>query len=220
MIFIANSEFHSGVVGLAASRLVDLYYRPAIVARIDEDFTRASCRSIPEFHITDALDECADLMVRHGGHAMAAGFTVKNDDLETLKTRLQEIASRNLSQQTLSPSLRIDVDVPLRELRPELIRYLDAIQPTGMGNPEALFMTRNVEVKKVKTFGSDNSHLRLTISDGWVTYDAIAFRRGELAANLSDRIDMVFTFETNNYNGVSTLRLNVRDLRAANQEMV
>lgn len=218
LIFVADPEFHSGVVGLAASRLVDLYYRPAIVARIDEEFTRASCRSIPEFHITDALDECADLMVRHGGHAMAAGFTVANENLEVLKKRLYDIAVRELSQQTLTPSIKVDVDVPLRELRPDLIRYLEAMQPTGMGNPEAVFMTRNVEVKKAKTFGSDNSHLRLTISDGWVTYDAIAFRRGEFAANLPGRIDLVYTFETNNYNGVTTLRLNVRDLRAALDE--
>ncbi len=217
LIFVANQDFHTGVVGLAASRLVDLYYRPAIVAKIDDDYTRASCRSIPEFHITDALDECADLMVRHGGHAMAAGFTVANDNLDLLKTRLYEIATRKLSQQTLTPSIKVDVDIPLRDLRPDLIRYLDAMQPTGMGNPEAIFMTRDVEIKKAKTFGADNSHLRLTISDGWLTYDAIAFRRGELASNLPNRIDLVYTFETNNYNGVTTLRLNVRDLRAARQ---
>jgi len=217
LIFVANQDFHTGVVGLAASRLVDLYYRPAIVAKIDDDYTRASCRSIPEFHITDALDECANLMVRHGGHAMAAGFTVANDNLDLLKTRLYEIATRKLSQQTLTPSIKVDVDIPLRDLRPDLIRYLDAMQPTGMGNPEAIFMTRDVEIKKAKTFGADNSHLRLTISDGWLTYDAIAFRRGELASNLPNRIDLVYTFETNNYNGVTTLRLNVRDLRAARQ---
>jgi single-stranded-DNA-specific exonuclease len=218
LIFVADPDFHSGVVGLAASRLVDLYYRPAIVAKIDDDFTRASCRSIPEFHITDALDECADLLVRHGGHAMAAGFTVANDKLDVLRSRLYDIATRILSQQTLTPSIKVDVDIPLRELRPDLIRYLDAMQPTGMGNPEAIFMTRDVEIKKAKTFGADNSHLRLTISDGWLTYDAIAFRRGELISNLPNRIDLVYTFETNNYNGITTLRLNVRDLRAAIQD--
>ena len=84
------------MVGLAASRLVESYYRPSIVAHRGEEFTVASCRSIPEFHITQALDECADLLVRHGGHAAAAGFTVRNEDKDALVVRLREIATRLL----------------------------------------------------------------------------------------------------------------------------
>src|SRR5690606_25144266 len=92
LLFAAHQEFNSGVVGLAASRLTEKYYRPAIVASQGEEETRGSCRSIPEFHITDALDQCADLLVRHGGHAAAAGFTVKNENLPELVTRLKTIA--------------------------------------------------------------------------------------------------------------------------------
>ena len=88
LLFAADKDFNSGVVGLAASRLTDSYYRPAIVAAKGEEETRGSCRYIPEFHITDALDQCADLLVRHGGHAAAAGFTVKNENLPALVERL------------------------------------------------------------------------------------------------------------------------------------
>ena len=84
IIFAISPDFNPGVVGLAAARLVDTYYRPAVVGHTDEEFTRASCRSIPEFHITAALDECRDLLVRHGGHAVAAGFTVRNENLVEL----------------------------------------------------------------------------------------------------------------------------------------
>jgi single-stranded-DNA-specific exonuclease len=98
LLFAEHQDFNAGVVGLAASRLTETYYRPAIVAHIDTDTTRGSCRSIPEFHITDALDQCADLLVRHGGHAAAAGFTVENDKLDELVSRLKDIAREQLGR--------------------------------------------------------------------------------------------------------------------------
>ena len=100
LLFAAHEDFNPGVVGLAASRLTELYYRPAIVAAKSAEETRGSCRSIPEFHITDALDLCKDLLVRHGGHAAAAGFTVKNENLPELVTRLKSIAKDQLSGKT------------------------------------------------------------------------------------------------------------------------
>ena len=122
LIFAYKPEFEfksAGLVGLVASRLTDAYYRPSIVACQENGFIRASCRSIPEFHITQALDECSDLLVRHGGHAMAAGFTVQEDHLAELITGLNAIAERELAERELRPVLNADLEIALRDLRPD-----------------------------------------------------------------------------------------------------
>src|SRR5512138_1825191 len=116
LLFAAHEDFNPGVVGLAASRLTEMYYRPSIVAAKNAEETRGSCRSIPEFHITDALDLCKDLLVRHGGHAAAAGFTVKNENLPELVSRLKQIAKEKLESTDLRPSLAADMEVPLSQL--------------------------------------------------------------------------------------------------------
>jgi len=159
LLFAADESFNPGVVGLAASRLTETYYRPAIVAHIDTDTTRGSCRSIPEFHITDALDKCADILVRHGGHAAAAGFTVENDKLDELVSRLKDIAKEKLDGQDLRPTLTADAEVPLTEVRPDLLNALKYLEPTGYGNPDAVFVSREVKVRHSRTVGTDRKHL-------------------------------------------------------------
>jgi single-stranded-DNA-specific exonuclease len=217
ILFAVHEEFNPGVVGLAAARLTESYYRPSVVGHSDPEKgeTRCSCRSIPEFHITQALDECADLLVRHGGHAAAAGFTVPNENLDALKTRLREIAARELDGKDLRHSLVADAEAPLSEMTPELLRYLDLLEPTGYGNPGAVFVSRNVRVVNHRAVGADAKHLKLTVSDGKVTFDAIAFRLGDWAGKLPERIDLMYTLEINEFNGRTTLQLNVKDLKPA-----
>ena len=118
LLFAAHEDFNPGVVGLAASRLTEVHYRPAIVAAKSAEETRGSCRSIPEFHITDALDRCAELLVRHGGHAAAAGFTVKNENVTELVSRLKAIAGEKLSGTELKPTVTADAEVDLSEMLP------------------------------------------------------------------------------------------------------
>jgi single-stranded-DNA-specific exonuclease len=182
LLFAADESYNPGVVGLAASRLTDAYYRPSIVASIGEEFTRGSCRSIPEFPITEALDQCKELMEHHGGHAAAAGFTVRNDRLVELIEKMTAIANERLSSlDDLRPKIKADVEVPLSELKPDLLKYLDLIQPTGMGNPTPIFMSRGLKILRHKTVGADGSHLKLAVSDGNITYDAVAFRQGRIS---------------------------------------
>jgi single-stranded-DNA-specific exonuclease len=213
LLFASSQNYNAGVVGLAASRLTEKYYRPAIVATIGDEFTRGSCRSIPEFHITQALDTCAELMHHHGGHAAAAGFTIKNELVPELLERLDRLADDQLSQLELQPTIKADVRLPLSELSPEFIKYLKWIQPTGMGNPQVYFVSENVTVKSSRQVGRDSNHLKLTVTDGAITYDAIAFRQGHWHGNLPSRIDLLYSFETNEFNGKTSLQLNVRDLR-------
>ncbi len=215
LMFAVHPEFNAGVVGLAASRLVETFYRPAAVGQIGEETTRCSCRSIPEFHITEALDQCKDLLVRHGGHAAAAGFTVRNENLPALKARLKEIANQQLAGLDLRPSLSADLEVSLSKMTGEVLKYLDYLQPTGYGNPDAVFVSRGLTVKSVRTVGADNKHLKMTLSDGRVSYDAIGFRLGPLLPELpiSSRVDAMYTFETNEFNGRTSLQLNLKDVK-------
>ena len=215
LLFAAHPDYNSGVVGLAASRLADLYYRPAIVAQKGEEYTRGSCRSIPEFHITEALDQCADLLEHHGGHAAAAGFTVHNDNLRALVRQLQEITNQQLAGRDLRPILSADAEIPLADLRPDLLKYLELLQPTGFKNRGAMFASRDLKVRSHRTVGRDGSHLKLTVTDGWITFDAIAFRQGHWEEQMPERIDLMFTFEQNEFNGRTSLQLNVRDLKPA-----
>lgn len=209
----ADRSFNEGVVGLAASRLVEDFYRPSIVASIGAEYTRASCRSIPEFHITRALDKCSDLLEHHGGHASAAGFTVLNENFPELKERLRSIADAELGDNNLIPSLQIDCEIQLSELTPDFYNEIQKLKPFGYGNPTPLFTSMDVMVHRKFTVGQDKSHLKLILSDGRITFDAIAFRLGYLYAHLTDRIDIVYSFEINEYNGRKNYQLNIKDIK-------
>ncbi len=216
LLFAAREDFNPGVVGLAASRLSETHYRPAIVAARGPEETRGSCRSIPEFHITDALDQCADLLVRHGGHRAAAGFTVRNEKLSELVTRLKSIAEAQLSKEDLRPTMTADVEVPLSQLNFKLLEHLELFEPTGYGNPDPVFVSRDVKVKASRTVGAEGKHLKLMLdNEHGATFDAIGFRIGNLQASLPPRLDLMYTLEVNEYNGRTSLQLNLKDVKAA-----
>jgi single-stranded-DNA-specific exonuclease len=220
LLFAVDEQFNPGVVGLAASRLTETYYRPAVVAARGPQETRASCRSIPEFHITDALDECAELLVRHGGHAAAAGFTVRNENLTELVGRLKSMAEAQLRGQDLRPTLSADMQIGLADLTHDLLKNLEYFEPTGFGNPEAIFVARDMRVKASRLVGAEGKHLKLTLEDErGAAMDAIGFRLGALQPTLGPRIDAVFSFEANEYNGRSGLQLNLKDVRPAGRAL-
>jgi single-stranded-DNA-specific exonuclease len=211
LLFLADPEFPAGVVGLVASRLVDEFYRPAVIVEQGEEVSKGSARSIPEFHITRALDECADLLIRHGGHAVAAGFAVPTRHLEELKQRLLDIAARELAGRELVPTLQIDAEVPLREVG-ALWKDLQALRPFGEGNPEPLFLSRGARVERHWPVG-DGVHLKLVLTDGRIRWDGIAFRQGEWAGQLPERVDVVYHLRESAWNGEARLELDIRDLR-------
>ncbi len=219
LFFAADPSFSEGVVGLAASRLTEVYYRPAIIAHQGEAHTVASCRSIPEFHITQALDECADLLVRHGGHSAAAGFTVRNQDVPDLIERLTAIAARELAQVTLLPVIDIDREIRLEKLNGRyiagIIADLHQLEPTGRGNPEPVFASRDVTVRQARAVGREGKHLKLTLQAGPSIFDAIAFQQGYWVGEMPERIDIAYRFEENSYMGRVNLQLNVKDIRKA-----
>jgi single-stranded-DNA-specific exonuclease len=218
LLFAAHPDFNPGVVGLAASRLTEQYYRPSIVANLGEATTRGSCRSIPEFHITEALDLCSELLDHHGGHAAAAGFTVRNENLLKLIEKLTAIAEERLTGMDLQPVLNADAELALSDLRPNLLNYLELMQPTGYGNPGAIFVSRNLKVKSSRLVGRESEHLKLTISDGQITFDAIAFQQGFWHNEMPPFVDLMYSYELNEFNGREYLQLRVKDIKPSGKQ--
>lgn len=213
LLSIADAGFNSGVVGLVASRLAESHYRPAIVGAIADGEIRASCRSIHELHITQALDECADLMVRHGGHSAAAGFTVKEENWPLLVDRLEKITLRELGGLDLRPRVKIDAELPLASLKPELLDWIELLEPTGMSNASPIFCTRGVEPRNVKVIGTERTHLRFKAGQQNLVFDTVGFNMAAWRDNMPSKIDIAYYFEKNSWQGRTSLQLRLADLR-------
>ncbi len=213
LLFAALEDVPVGVVGLGASRLLDEFYRPAVVMAVHGDIGRGSARSIPEFHITRALDAVSDLLVRHGGHAAAAGFTVRREHIPRLRDRLLEIARTQLGALALHPTLQVDAEVALGSLSWEVYRTIEQLRPFGYGNPIPIFVSRKVRIVQARAVGAHGQHLKLRLADECGRlWDAIAFRRGDLLKLLPPWIDLAYELHVNEWNGRTTLQLQVRDI--------
>jgi len=183
--------------------------------RLNQERQQLTLETTPEFHITRALDECTDLLARHGGHAAAAGFTVHNENLPTLQERLQAIAQRELAEANLVPKLEIDAELTLGPGLSDLYEQLTLLQPFGEANPAPVFVSYGLRVGRRQAIGSDGQHLKLTVSDGRAWWDAIAFRRGKEADKLPDHIDLAYQLDMNEWSGGKRLQLVVQDWRPA-----
>lgn len=215
ILFSFSEEYSSGIVGLVASKLVENFYRPAIIGQIEKNVIRASCRSISEFHITAALDECADLLVRHGGHAMAAGFTVKQENVDLLEQRLESIAARELDGMDLRPVVKADLEIEISKLKPGYFVELEKLQPTGMGNPTPVFISRAIEVDGMRLMGKDGNHISFNIRNSPISR-AVAFNQAQWFDRWKEekpRFDIAYTIDINHYMGKDTQQINIRDMK-------
>jgi single-stranded-DNA-specific exonuclease len=213
LLLAADPSFVSGIVGLIASRLADQHYRPAIVLELGEEFSRASCRSISGFHITEALDKMAPILVKHGGHAMAAGFTIKNKHLDEFHEGMVAIAADKLDEEALTPSLAIDAELDIAAVDWALYKQLRQLEPTGNANAAPIFMSRDVHVYSHRAVGQDGTHLQMWVGDGQTKVQCIAFRQGSWAGRLPDQVDLAYTINLNEWNGQRKLQLMVQDIR-------
>lgn len=216
LIFAGDSSFKPGIVGLVAGRLVEEFFRPTVIMEFGDTESRASCRSIPGFDITSALDQCASLLVRHGGHAQAAGFTVLNQNIPALRDQLTEIARAALESQDLAPTIDIDMELDSVWMSLEVATELSKLEPTGHSNPPPVFVSRNLRVLEQRLVGKDERHVKLKLGrPGLPPVDAIGFH---LASNYPDgasRVDVVYHLEINEWNGQRTPQLNLQDVRPA-----
>jgi len=210
---LASSDYTAGIAGLVAGRITEEFYRPTLVIALEEEQSKGSARSIKGFHITKALDQCEALLVTYGGHTAAAGFTISNDQIDEFRSRMRDIAARQLTADDLVPLLKIDMPLPLAQANWETLAFIEKLQPFGMGNPRPTFVSYNVQVRDCRSVGSEGTSLKLTLSDGVAVWDAIAFRQKVRAESLPRHIDIVYTLQARVWNNQKRMELVVKDLR-------
>lgn len=225
LLFAASPEYHPGVIGLAAARLAEKYHRPSVVVNINGEYARGSCRSVNGFDITAALDECAALLIKHGGHEAAAGFTARADVLEALCERLNHIARCRQPVGGWARVISADAEIDLAEVNHRAVAELQQLEPHGHGHPKPTFVLRGARVSDLRRVGrAENGmmppHLQLRVTDARrVTWDALAWRLGdriqELAAGAP--VDLACRFDVNEWNGTSRLQLEVLDFRVPSE---
>lgn len=216
-----DEEFNEGVIGLAASRLTDTYYRPAIIGSLQNGFVRASCRSIPEVNITHILDQVSDLLIQHGGHAMAAGLKMEEKNIGIFFEKVSALVEQALEGQKLTGAIEVDAEVSLPDLRTELLDLFPLLEPVGEGNPAPLFVARGLEILYPKAVGADRTHLKFAVRNTSVNgqpsvvFDAIAFNFGYLEGEMARgaRVDILFSYEWNEFNGMKKPQLKIRDIQ-------
>jgi single-stranded-DNA-specific exonuclease len=208
-------HWHIGVVGIVSSRVLQEFYRPTFIIGGEGNNWRGSGRSIVGFDLAAALRECDDLLVRHGGHAMAAGLTIHPDKLEAFRTRLNEIARRTLKREDLQPPLRLDAEVNLGDISLDTLAELDQLKPMGQGNPVVQFYATNLSHQRpLQRMGADKQHVKLWITDGKIGHEAVWWNAGKESLPVG-KFDLAFAPQVNDYNGRRTVQLKVLDWRAA-----
>ncbi|WP_371370740.1 single-stranded-DNA-specific exonuclease RecJ [Sporomusa aerivorans] len=214
VLVLAGEEWHSGVIGIVASRLVDKYYKPVIMISLHDGYGKGSCRSIPAFDMYAALTQCSDLLTQFGGHRQAAGLTVPLNNIPALRERLNEIAAATLSEGDYVPVINIDSVLPLEEVNAAFVEQLACLEPYGFANPSPVFACRDVVLGEKRRIGQQNRHLKLKLRNAGVT-DVVAWNMGELSDSLSceQNIDLVFVPKYNEWQGQKSVQLTAQDIR-------
>jgi single-stranded-DNA-specific exonuclease len=207
----ASSDWHPGVIGIVASRIVDRFYRPTILISLKEGIGKGSGRSIAEFNLYAGLKTCDSLLLSFGGHRYAAGISIKEEDIEKLGYHLDQMIKESLDLSELVPSTVIDAQCDLRDINHELITQFEMLAPFGSMNPEPVICARNVQASSPTVVG--NNHLRMRIYGNGVSCNSIWFNKGYIITRLSEKpIDIVFTPQLNYWNGSSSITLKLRDV--------
>jgi single-stranded-DNA-specific exonuclease len=215
MIVEGQLLWHIGVVGIVASRVLSEFYRPTFIIGGEGVAWRGSGRSIAGFDLATALRECDDLLIRHGGHAMAAGVTIHPDKIDAFRTRLNEIARRSLKPEDLQPPLRLDAEVQLKEISLASLAELDRLKPMGQGNPSVQFFARGVtHSRPLQRMGAEKQHVKMWVTDGAVTHECVWWGAGK-ASLPEGKFDLAFAPQVNEFNGRTTVQLKVLDWRTA-----
>jgi single-stranded-DNA-specific exonuclease len=216
ILVVAGEGWHRGVIGIVASKLVETFYKPTIVLSIEDGVAHGSCRSIPAFDMLGALDQCADLLVKYGGHRQAAGLTLDASRIGELRSRLAAVALDALEPTDLMPRLRIDAPLRLAEIEPRLVDGLDAMAPFGAANPKPVFDGACVEMvgepRRIK-----DRHLKLRVRQDGRIFSAMAWRAAERAAFLDEHrqaLRLAYSLDRQTWQGQTTIELTVADVRA------
>ena len=214
IIVLSDESYHEGVIGLAAAKLVEEFYLPAIVMSVKGDIAKASARSISGFNIIEAIRELRDLYIEGGGHPMAAGFSILVANIAEFTKQINSIAKKGLTAEILQRKLKADMELDFSQLNFKLYKKLKEFDPVGTANPGPTFVTKKVEVVSVKKVGKTASHLKLKLKQHDFEFNAIAFGLGLTHfVNQSDVIDVMYQIDEDSWNGGGLIQLRIKDIR-------
>ncbi len=215
-LVLSGHDWHRGVLGIVASRLVGKYHRPTLLLDVRDGMAVGSGRSIDGFNLHQALEKLAHLFERFGGHYHAAGFALKVDHVDALTGEFEDLAQEVLSEDDLIPSIKIDMSLPLSDLNREIVKDIHTLAPFGSGNPEPVFCAKNVGVVDSRVVGE--RHLKLKVGQGGQVMEAIGFGLFDRHPLQGEEIDMVFTPEINEWQGYERIQLKIVDLQVTGEE--
>lgn len=215
IIVVGGEGWHHGVIGIVASKITDLYYKPSILVCFEGEEAKGSGRSIPGFDLHKALAESSDCLTKFGGHEMAIGLSLERKDFDEFKNKILNY-TKNAKIEESQPILMIDKELQAEDLVEENIESLKQLEPFGEANKTPMFLYKNLKIDSIRSL-SEGKHLKLTLKDDVanIVISAIGFNMGELTNEyrLFDKVDVVGTLEVNQFNGIKTLQINLKDMR-------
>lgn len=215
VVVLASPLWHAGVVGIAASRVVDRYHRPAVLIALEGETGKGSARSIPDFPINEALHHCRDLLLQYGGHRQAAGLSIRADQVPALRSRLNDLARDWLEEEQLRPRLRVDTEVLFDQIDEELVEQLESLAPFGYGNPEPVLAYRKARMVEWRAVGKNGNHLKFTVRGEGKELEGIGFNLAALqeVAATGEPVDLAFSLARNHWQGKDSIQLSLQDFR-------
>ena len=213
IIVVHNKNWHHGVIGIVASKITELYYKPSILISVEDGIGKGSGRSVEGFDLHDALTNCTDLLLKFGGHEMAIGLSIAEENIEKFAEKVEKIANEK-GTKDLQATVKVDAEITSADISYQTIQEIELLKPFGEANPAPVFAYRNVKVDGVRLL-SNGKHMKLTLKDGMNIFDAIAFNieNKEYNVKIGDKIDVLHAIETNTFNGIEKIQLNVKDIK-------
>lgn len=218
-IVLAGEGWHPGVIGIVASKIMERFYRPTILIGVEDGIGKGSARSIPGFHLVEALGKCSPLLERFGGHEMAAGLTISAERIDQFREQLNTLAGDKLSSEKLQPVLNAEEEIPLSQVTMDLVREVARLAPFGAGNPTPVLITRDLQLVSGKTVGENGKHLKVKLGSGDMIRDGIGFNLGNVLDELlpASSADVAFSVEENTWNMVTDVQMVIKDIKPGAQ---
>ena len=211
-IVLAGKNWHHGVIGIVSSKITEMYFKPSILLSLEEGLGKGSGRSIPGFDLHDALMRCEDSIEKFGGHSMAVGIAIKEDNLDKFYKEFEKIAEEHKIEEII-PIVNVDAKVELSEINKTMVEDLKELEPYGEANKMPVFAFKNVKIDSIRAL-SEGKHLKLTLRENNQIVNAIGFNMGKLADEyrIGDKVDIAGVLEVNTFNGVDNLQINIKDI--------
>lgn len=212
-IVLGSENWHHGVIGIVASKITELYFKPSILICFEDDEGKGSGRSIPGFDLHAALCSSSEYLEKYGGHEMAVGLSLKKEKFEDFKVKFEELAKEAHTEEAI-PVIKVDKEISLKDITLDNVKSLKLLEPFGEANKTPVFIYKNLKIDSIRAL-SEGKHLKLTLKDGNTIVNAIGFNMGEYSGQylIGDKIDVIGILEINSYNGTENVQINMKDIR-------